>query len=208
MNPQVIAALISAIVALLGIAGAIVGQAIATRRAFRNSLALFERQHAAEVASRRQELSEAGRREEAQRFAEERRVAYARFLRLSDEVLASQRAAETYIQVAARAREKEDQDQSEQRRNATAEAEQRIRDAAERGKTAAGQLVELRAEIELLASEQVRASAWRLADVVDSSPFAVGTCQNARSDFLEAVRRELGMASGGKTLGLVVEDLD
>lgn len=49
MNPQVNAALISGgvalVVALIGIAGAIAAQFVATKRGFANSLALLERQH-------------------------------------------------------------------------------------------------------------------------------------------------------------------
>ena len=100
MNPQVTAALISAIVALavalLGIAGAIASQDVATRRAFRNSLALFERQHAAETESRRRERDEAARQEDARRFADERRVSYAKFLRLADELVAAEKSSYYY----------------------------------------------------------------------------------------------------------------
>jgi hypothetical protein len=70
MNPQVTAAVISGsvalVVALAGIAGAIVAQAIATRRSFGNSLALFERQRSAQE----QERHERSRREDAYRFAD------------------------------------------------------------------------------------------------------------------------------------------
>lgn len=100
MNPQVTAALISAIVALavalLGIAGAVASQGVATRRAFQNSLALFERQHAAETESRRREREEAARQEDARRFADERRVTYAKFLRLADELVAAEKASYYY----------------------------------------------------------------------------------------------------------------
>jgi hypothetical protein len=100
MNPQVTAALISAVVALvvalLGIAGAIASQGVATRRAFRNSLALFERQHAAETESRRQEREAAARQEDARKFADERRVTYAKFLRLADELVAAEKDSAYY----------------------------------------------------------------------------------------------------------------
>lgn len=182
---------VALVVALLGIAGSVWAQLVATRRAYANSLALFERQHAAEEESKRQERIEAARREHAQRFADERRVAYARFLRLADEFVAAQRSAETHIQVVARSVEKEEEDPSDARQRATAEAEQRVRDSAARAKTAADQLVELRAEIDLLASEQVRAAAQRLSEAADSSPFSVSTYPDARAAFVEAARREL-----------------
>jgi len=46
---------------------------------------LFERQHAVEEASRQQERAEAAQREDAQRFAAERRVTYAKVVRLAGE---------------------------------------------------------------------------------------------------------------------------
>lgn len=100
MNPQVTAALISAVVALvvalLGIAGAVASQGVATRRAYRNSLALFEAQHAAETESRRREREEAERQEDARRFADERRVTYAKFLRLAAELVAAEKDSSYY----------------------------------------------------------------------------------------------------------------
>ena len=90
MSTQVTTALLSGgvalLVALLGIAGAIAAQLVATRRAYANSLALFEQQHAQEEAS--EEASNETRdirREDAHRFADQRRAAYARFLQLADE---------------------------------------------------------------------------------------------------------------------------
>jgi hypothetical protein len=81
MSPPVTAALISGsvalVVALVGIAGAIAAQSFATRRAFDDSLALFERQRSAQE----QEQREQSRREDAYRFADQRRTIYARMLR-------------------------------------------------------------------------------------------------------------------------------
>jgi hypothetical protein len=68
-----------------GIAGAIAAQLVATRRAYANSLALFERQHAEQERTRRDEA----RREGNYRFAEHRRSAYARLLRYADELVAA-----------------------------------------------------------------------------------------------------------------------
>ena len=48
MTTTLLSGTVALIVALLGIAGAIAAQLVATRRAYANSLALFERQHAQE----------------------------------------------------------------------------------------------------------------------------------------------------------------
>ena len=83
MNVQVTAALISGgaalTVAVLGIGGAIAAQIFATRHAFENSLALQEQQY----AKQEHERHEQSRREDAYRFAEQRRSTYGRFVRLA-----------------------------------------------------------------------------------------------------------------------------
>lgn len=93
MNDQLPAAwtsgLFALVVALLGIAGAIAAQFVATRRAFENSLALFERQATEDRYAR----AEAARMEERHRFADQKRSAYSRFLRLVDEISSSWAAA-------------------------------------------------------------------------------------------------------------------
>ena len=186
------------IVAVLGIAGAIAAQLVATSRTFSHSLALFERQHAAQEASRQQDRAETAHREQEQRFADERRVAYARFLRFADEVVAAQRSVDGYIEIAAQSREKENEDQADWRRRATAEAERRADDSAGRAQVAGEQLVQLRAEIDLLASSQVRAAARRLSEATDWSAFATTRMRmysDARAAFLDAARHELGIAA-------------
>ena len=99
MSTSVTAALVSGgaalVVALLGIAGAIAAQLVATRRAFENSLALFERQHARQEASRKQEREEEAHREDAYRFAEQRRSTYGRFVRLAREFVGAVDAERT-----------------------------------------------------------------------------------------------------------------
>ena len=77
---------VAVFVALLGIGGAIVAQLLATRRGFSDSLALFDRQRAAELKNRAQQRAEVARREEVQKFADERRLTYAKFLRLAREL--------------------------------------------------------------------------------------------------------------------------
>jgi len=78
MDAQVTAALISGgaalAVAVLGIGGAITAQLFTTRHALENSLALQERQY----ARQERERQEQSRREDAYRFAEQRRSTYGR----------------------------------------------------------------------------------------------------------------------------------
>ena len=87
MDAQVTAALISGgaalTVAVLGIGGAIAAQLFTTRHAFENSLALQEQQY----AEQEHERHERSRREDAYRFAEQRRSTYGRFVRLAREFL-------------------------------------------------------------------------------------------------------------------------
>src|SRR5690348_4591843 len=87
MDAQVTAALISGgaalAVAVLGIGGAITAQLFTTRHALENSLALQERQY----ARQERERQEQSRREDAYRFAEQRRSTYGRFVRLAREFL-------------------------------------------------------------------------------------------------------------------------
>jgi hypothetical protein len=84
MDSQTATTLISGgvalIVALLGIAGAIAAQLVATRRAYANSLALFERQNEAQELARAEEVC----REDARRYADQRRSAYAEVLQAAD----------------------------------------------------------------------------------------------------------------------------
>jgi hypothetical protein len=159
MDTQTATALISGgvalFVALLGIGGAIVAQLVATRRAFSNSLAMFERQRTADVENRAQERAEAARREEVQRFADERRLTYAKFLRLVRELRECHRVG--------------------------AEPNDEILD----------QYREFRTQIDLLASEPVRAAADRLSDA--STLLAWPDYPDARAAFVDAARRELGM---------------
>jgi hypothetical protein len=200
MNTQVTTALISGgvafVVALLGIAGAIAAQLVATRHAFSHSLALFERQRAAQETSSRQERAEATRREEEQRFADERRIAYAKFLRLADEIFEAQRAADNYNEVAVRSREKEKEDPTDHRKRATAEAERRADDCVHRARVAEDQLEEVATEIDLLATEQVRAAAGRLHLATEWAESAMLEYPDARDEFVDAARRELGIPTG------------
>jgi hypothetical protein len=162
MSAEVTAAMISGgaalVVALLGIGGAIAAQLVATRRAFANSLALFERQHAADQESKAQERAKATRREEAQRFADERRLIYAKFLRLVRELRECHRVG------------------------------------ADPNKEIEDQYVELRTQIDLLASEPVRAAAERLSD--PTTLLAWQDYSDASDTFVDAARRELGMPPG------------
>jgi hypothetical protein len=142
------------IVALLGIAGAIAAQLVATRRAYANSLALFERQHAQEEASSKQQRDEEVRREDAHRFADQRRATYARFLQLADEVRRSNGNAHLLLDAV----ERYEDEQGEDAQSRDDALKQRIGKRAqtefyaniERGNRASDQLYGLLAEIDLL----------------------------------------------------------
>ena len=200
MTPQVTTALISAgvalVVALLGIAGAIAAQLLATRRVYANSLALFERQHAAQETSSRQERAEAARREEEQRFADERRILYAKFLRLAGEVVEAQRTGDDWLDTAVHCREKEKQDPTDERRRQTVEAHRRSDECASRARAARRQLEEVATEIELLATQQVGAAASRLYAATRWAKPAMLEYPDARDEFVHAARRELGISTG------------
>ena len=159
MSPQVTAALLSSgaalFVALLGIAGAIAAQLVATRRAFATSLALFERER---ERRERERVAEA-RREDEYRFAEQRRSTYARMLRAAADLhlalLALNAAAEGWRYV----QDPETRDES---------PEVHARDEAKRLgllRDAHTQWARTRAELEEVA-EETRASriCWRPPD--------------------------------------------
>jgi len=227
MNPQVTAALISAIVALavalLGIAGAIVSQGVATRRAFRNSLALFERQHSAETESRLQERAQTAREEDARKFADERRMTYAKFLRLADELVATENTSAYYYHDAL------DCDVEEMRHAgkepSPAELQSRAAEYQRLSSRYLGRHIELKAEIDevvadidLLASGTVREAAKLLARsavalqrrtehvTAPGMPPAILPCPEPGYDdlrivFLAKARQELGVEAGHRHTG-------
>jgi hypothetical protein len=188
MSAQVTPALISSgaalAVALLGIAGAIVGQFVATKRGFANSLALLERQQAQslalaeqERADRERERREQLRREDAYRYSEQRRSVYASFLRS--------------------VRETRDANWRVWNDNPPeGESEQEKRERRERVITHAyecsDRLGELEAELEVIASNAVYAAARKLMHTLPRG--GEEGYLPAMEAFRLAVRRELGVA--------------
>lgn len=226
MNIQLTAGLISGgvalVVALLGIAGAIAAQVVATRRSFENSLALFERQHARQEASRKQERAEEARREDAYRYAEQRRSTYAKLLRVAadlvDARLAADAAAETWRNIRdLAAGEDPEETQAKEERNAL----NFLQDTSGRWAQISADLDEVAGEVELLASPDVRQTASELEHIASKpadlaeAPVPIGiyrhalsrysrtgplrvsrTYAAAQAAFLDAARRELGIGIG------------
>lgn len=172
---------------MLGIAGAIAAQLVATRRAYANSLALFERQHTREEASRKRQRDEDIRREDAHRFADQRRATYARFLQLADEIRRARADAGGYLDIVERHEDKQGQDEQRLAKHANAKFHANY-DRAER---ASDQLRGLLAEIDLLGSADVREAAREVRLAAEEHlghEFAP-----ARDAFVEAARWELAV---------------
>lgn len=191
MNPQVTVALISGgaalAVALLGIAGAIAAQLVATRRGFASSLALLERQLAQSFALAEQERADKERerqeglhREDAHRYTQQRREIYVKFLRsVSDTRWANMAVWDE----ARRTRSGEGDEQ---------DSKDRMDRLAKRAEEAAGQLADIEAELEVVASNDVLEKATKLVRLLpDGGGIEYAP---ARQAFLRAVRRELGVA--------------
>jgi hypothetical protein len=194
MSAQVTAALISSgaalAVALLGIAGAIAAQLVATRRAFANSLALSERQHAAQEATRKQERADAARREDAYRYAGQRKSTYARFLGHHDELVAARDTSRAFRDLA---REAPDEHGGEPLPPESAEyADQVVRDSIDRAGKARRELEATAGEIDLIGSAEVRKAAELLLDTTRWETVARAR-PGARAAFLDAARRELAL---------------
>jgi hypothetical protein len=215
MSTPVTAALVSGgvalVVALLGIAGAIAAQLVATRRAYENSLALFERQHARQEATRTQERKEEARREDAYRFAEQRRSTYGRFVRLAREFVGAIDAERTVAKNLERIDRQRDRTRS---RSADLEmsaeaAEQLVADARERRQRLDGEFGAACEEIHLLGSPEVRQAADHLWDVGhEATHSAEGDYMAARVAFLEAARQELGIVTSQRSPAAVEEPPD
>jgi hypothetical protein len=183
---------VALLVALLGIAGAIAAQVVATRRAFANSLELFERQ--ASEAQRARE--EATRVEDRQRFADQRRAMYSRILRMADELVVTrdaerntkknlERAAHTLRRVG---------DQSESMAQTVNDYESAVVEHRRHARRIEIELAEATGEIHLLsdhdvrtAVDQLRASA-QVARYLEDPQYV-----KDRQGFLLAARRELGV---------------
>ena len=171
MSSQVTAALISGgaalVVALFGIAGAIAAQLLATRRAFDNSLRLFEQENDKRDRERADEI----RREDEYRFADQRRSTYARLLRAAADLyfalLVLNAAANEWEYV----RDPETRPESPEERALFEErADRRLREAFPRWAQLHADVEEVEGEIELLGSAAVRRAAAELADIVSGRP--------------------------------------
>ena len=210
MTTTLLSGAVALIVALLGIAGAIAAQLLATRRAYANSLALFERQHARQEETRRQERKEEARREDAYRFAEQRRGTYGRFVRLAREFVGAVEAERTVAKNLERIGRQRDRTQSGSAdREMSAEAAELVADARERRRRLHGEFGAACEEIHLLGSPEVRQVADRLWDVAHEMTHpAEGDYMAARVAFLEAARQELGIVTSQRSPAAVEEPPD
>jgi hypothetical protein len=217
---------VALVVAVLGIAGAIAAQTIATRRAFANSLAMFDRQRSALEQERQEQI----RREDAYRFADQRRTTYARFLQATAELAqARQDADEAHADYKGLDHYEENQglydhgghvppgpaDIAKMRDKRLSELDKALVQWGRLQSTATA----VADEVRLLASPEVRRAAdelWKEAnwppaiwvlrrarhpEVPDSGEPEEGSSrwhyyQAARSGFVEAARRELGVIGG------------
>jgi type II secretory pathway pseudopilin PulG len=226
MNPQVTAAVISGgvalAVALLGIAGAIAAQLMATRRGFNNSLELLRQQRSDEEQARREQFL----REDAYRFAAERRTTYARFLQLALDLGNASRAADDANDKHSRAEAEyqaraaqEDRGEivlaypgSAERKRWAEELSQELQQHLDARGLACSTVRTVFGEVQLLASAEVRHAAeqlWRAANWSfypgELAPPGLGQQDRnehyhraynaAHTAFLEATRRELGVAA-------------
>ncbi|HEV2378004.1 MAG TPA: hypothetical protein VGS19_38310 [Streptosporangiaceae bacterium] len=196
MSSAVTAALISGgaalVVAVLGIAGAIVAQSLATRRAFANSVALQEQQYARQEQERREQV----RREDAYRFAEQRRTTYGRFVRLAREFLDAVDDERTVAKNLERIRRQQDRMQgaSPDLDKAAEAAQQLVADARERKGRLHGEFGMACEEIYLLGSPKAREAADHLWDTAHKATHSADRDYSAaRIAFLETVREELGI---------------
>jgi hypothetical protein len=186
------------IVAVLGIGGAIAAQLFTTRHAFENSLALQERQY----AKQERERQEQSQREDAYRFAEQRRSTYGRFVL---------HAVDTEKEVAKNleriGRQHGGAGRGSRHLEMSAEpAEQLVADARERTRRLHGEFGTACEEIYLLGSQEVRWAADRLWDEAHKAMHSADSgYTSARAAFLEAARQELGIMPNQQYQTLVEE---
>ena len=194
MATALLSSSVALIVAVLGIAGAVAAQLVATRRAYANSLSLFERHHAEQEAARREEV----RRDNAYRFAEQRRSIYGRFVRLAREFIDAVDAERTVaknLERIARQRDRSPERSLDLEMSAEA-AEQLVADARERKWRLDGEFGTTSEELQLLGSPEVRQVADHLWDVAhEVTHSADDAYMTARVAFLEAARQELGIVT-------------
>jgi len=196
VTDQIVVTLISGVVALLvallGIAGAIAAQMVATRRAFANSLALFEEQ-ALEARHAREEST---RIENRHRFADQKRSAHSRALRLADEIAAACKAAriaEERRDKALRSPEYGDNYASFLAQTVR-DYENEVQEQRARAEGLTGDLAEAVVEIELLSENPVSSAAsWLQQRAYTATEHQESRYAEAREKFLLAARTELGL---------------
>jgi hypothetical protein len=196
MTDQLTMAMISGgfalLVALLGIGGAIAAQVVATRRAFENSLALFERQ----AAEAQQERDDATRIENRHRFADQKRSTYSRALRLADQLVATrenERQADKYFERTMRTLDRVG-DQSENLPRAAEGYRNAANEHHDRAHRAVVELADVVAEIHLLSDNAVRVAATRLQkSAATASHVQESQYVEDRDNFLYVARDELGV---------------
>lgn len=211
MDAQVTAAVISGGVALtvavLGIGGAIAAQLFATRHAFENSLTLQERQY----AKQEHERHEQSRREDAYRFAEQRRSIYGRFVRLAREFLDAVEAEHSAAETLGRIDQQRNRSQpgSHDLETSAETAEQLVADARERKRRLHGEFGAACEEIYLLGSREIRVAADRLWDEAHGATHSTDSdYATARAAFLGSARHELGIMTSQQSLNLVEPSVD
>lgn len=198
MTTTLLSSAVALIVAVLGIAGAVAAQLVATRRAYANSLSLFERHHAEQEAARKEEV----RRDDAYRFAGQRRSTYGRFVRLAREFVDAVDAERTVAKNLERIGRQRDRSRA---RSADLEmsaeaAEELVADTRERRRRLDGEFGAASDEIQLLGSPEVRQVAGHLQDVAhEVTHSADGAYMTARAAFLEAARQELGIVTSRRS---------
>lgn len=198
MSDELTAAVVSGgvalVVALLGIAGAIIAQLVTTRRTFQNSLTLFERERAEQERIRRESLQ----REDAYRFTEQRRVVYGKLLRAANELVLArdaERAAEKRWERLQRQLGRTGAP-TEALEVEAAESRQAADEARERKTALNLETTDLLEEVQLIADDPVRTAAdelsvqARTADDVSNHGY-----KQARASFLRVAREELGIGA-------------
>jgi hypothetical protein len=196
MTDQVAVAVLSGgfalLVALLGIGGAIAAQVVATRRAFANSLALFERQ----TAEAQQARDEAARTADRHRFTDQKKSTYSRTLRLADELVETrdaERTADKNLERSTRTLVRVSE-QSESLVQAVKDYETAGVEYRHRVRRLTVELAETIGEIHLLSDNEVRVAAERLHELARAATHVEApTYVEARDGFLSAARRELGV---------------
>lgn len=175
LTVAVISSSVALVVAAMGFIASIRAQIVSTRRAFQNSLALFEKQTADQARTR---------------FADTKRTTYGTVIRLADDLVAARAAelaAEGELERAERTLQQHGvlRTEVEKRREIVTDAHALVTNRTEQFDQAIN-------EVELLATDPVRASAVALRSAAKESD---DTYSAVREAFLVAARAELGIST-------------